>query len=47
MCPEEIIIEKDECTPMFIAALFSLTGARTRESYPEKPARKGGVRSAA
>ena len=47
MCPEEIVIEKDTCTPMFIAALFSLTGARTRESYLEKPARKGGVRGGA
>ena len=47
MCPEEIMIEKDTCIPMFIAALFRLTGARTRESYLEKPAREGGVRGGA
>ena len=32
--PEEIIIEKDTCTPVFIAALFTVATTREQPGYP-------------
>ena len=34
MFPEKIIIEKDTCTPMFIAALFTMVGTWNQPRCP-------------